>query len=97
MPNRTIEQALREHTGCTHERFHALAALDGVPVIAQLLTLKHQAGVSAITPEELAAEGSVVFHACARGLLALPGHERHPMTISDEEYASFLREEPANA
>ena len=80
MPNRTIEQALREHTGCTHEPFCV-------------------AGERATASVATAADGSSYFHWLSNIIMGIPGHTRHPMDISDEEYASFLRasEEPVNA
>lgn len=79
---RTLEQALREHTGCNdgwlHDMPNVLRA--ALPADAPL--------------SERAALGSSVFHEYARVILALPGHERHPMHITDEEYASFVAAVP---
>lgn len=86
MPNRTLEQALREHTGCTHKRFHHDLAAAVTPIATAM-------GDTAV--------GSDIFHSLARAILGVEGHERHQMAISDDEYASFVREpaseEPANA
>ena len=85
MPSRTLESALREHAKCGHaftitDRFRATHE----PV------QDHEWSVLLIDDDRTATErGSALFHLHADALLAIPGHVRTPLHVTDEEYAGF--------
>ena len=102
---RTLLQCLKAHTGCKHKVSGAFPRLRhgnvwwaAPPIIVQLHVAVQSLKGSGTDVEDFeknlmrahASTGSAAFHEAARWLMSLPGHERHQMHITDEEYAGFV-------
>ena len=80
-----LEEALREHLGCTHEielvrREGYIGVVHGDKSVGQTFSEGEARD---------AARGSDLFHFIARHLIGVEGHTRTPMNITDEEYAGY--------